>query len=133
MEGAWNEDEDEGKVKEAEVEEVEEQELVEEEKSAESKSQRPENLGHGGGDSLPSPPASEQSATHRGSSDLVSTRAVDLDSAVAPKTKPTNLGSKLRGATTMLDEEDVGSMPKEEIKESWIKIALGLREDLSVK
>lgn len=49
----------------------------------------------------------------------------------ATDTKPAK--RQLRGMTTMLDEEDIRTMPKEEIEESWVKIALGLREDLSKK
>lgn len=112
MEGAWNDDD----------EAVEEQgpELLA--IRSDTKIEKPGDIGRNGGGGLPSPPASERSETYP-----ETTEGADAAHATKPK------DTKLRGTTTMLDEEDVGAMPQEDIKESWIKIALGLREDLSVQ
>lgn len=125
MEGAWDDDDDaEGAGGQGDSEIPASTAHMKFDKQAES--------GHSGsGGGLPSPPASEQSETRQEPPAPVSkeTDAAGLTNTF--KARPKDL--KLRGTTTMLDEEDVGTMPKEEIKESWIKIALGLREDLSVK
>lgn len=99
---------------------------------ADAKPEKQAESGHSGsGGGLPSPPASEQSEIRQESPALVPEEAEAEALTATSKERPKDI--KLRGITTMLDEEDVGAMRKEEIKESWIKIALGLREDLSVK
>lgn len=126
VEGAWDDDDN-----AAQEEEEGDPELST--RIADTKAEKSGDFGHGsnGGGGLPSPPASEQSETLQESSTFVPAEAQPETAAAKSTAKPKE--AKLRGTTTMLDEEDVGAMPKEEIKESWIKIALGLREDLSVK
>lgn len=146
MEGAWDDDdEDEQREVEVEVEveegEEDEPEMAEDKDEMAEKDINIENndiskLPLGGGTidgDLLSPPVSDQDQPETRYDVPAPKPTVTEDPSSSKKLKPQTKEVKLRGTTTMLDEEDLGAMPKEEIKESWIKIALGLRDDLSVK
>lgn len=139
VEGAWDSEEDDSGVDDEDMAEVS---TSHDGKSGPSKSGRYpkedalDSAADYGRTSLPSPPPSDVGHGHVEEELNVKPEVSSqtfLDRTGRAESQSTKSRLELKGPTKMIDEEATAVMPKKEIEESWIKIALGLREDLIVK